>query len=170
MATWTQCKALHLIFGPCGDPTIENQLWKSLRGKVTKVIDGRTIVVDLAAGQNSLRAYLVGVALGSEDSEREQAKSVLSKILLEKSVEILVSPSWDTADKNPTEVAGVVYVEKKTIGDNDAGLSLLSNGLVKFQEPAPYSMSRFTECEYKRAETEAQSKKMGVWAKRPATN
>jgi hypothetical protein len=31
--------------------------------------------------------------------------------------------------------------------------------------PRPYTMSRYIECQYKRVESDAKSKRIGMWAK-----
>jgi endonuclease YncB( thermonuclease family) len=93
----------------------------------------------------------------------EPAKELLSQLLLDKPVEILRNSDWESADKKPTETSGVVHIKKNNAGVDDVGLFLLSKGLVKFKQPRPYFMSRYTECQYKRAEAEAQSKRLGIW-------
>ena len=57
------------------------------------------------------------------------------------------------------EVTGVVLVSQ----GSDLGFALLGEGLARFKEPGPYEMSDHTECKYRRAEAEAQSKKLGLW-------
>jgi endonuclease YncB( thermonuclease family) len=150
---------------PCGNPMNESQLWRSVRGNVSQVIDGRTLLVRLPHNGHLLRVFLVGVSLENQEQVTVQTKELLSQLLLGKPIEILVNSSWDFADKKPTETTGVVHLKKSMAGVDDVGLLLLSKGLVKFQKPAPYSMSRYAECQYKRAEAEGQSKKLGIWAK-----
>jgi len=148
---------------PCGNPMMESQLWSSVKGKVSRVIDGRTLLVNLPHNSHPLRVYLAGVGLGNTGQAMEQAKELVSQLVLDKRVEILVNQSWDFENKKPTNATGVVHLENSTAGVYDVGLFLLSKGLVKFQEPAPYSMSRHTECQYKNAEAEAKDKKLGIW-------
>jgi endonuclease YncB( thermonuclease family) len=95
-----------------------------------------------------------------------EAKELLAQLLLSEPIEILVKPRWHTAAKKSTEITGVVFLEKSKAGVHDVGLLLLSKGLAKFHEPQPYSMSRYTECQYKHAESEAKAKKLGIWATR----
>lgn len=143
---------------PCGNPLVESQLWASTKGIVTGVIDGRTLLVTLPHRQSPLRVLLGGVSPKAKDKE------VLARLLLGKPVEILVNSDWKSADRKPTETTGVVHLEKSTTGVDDVGLFLLSRGLARFQEPPPNSMSRYTECQYRRAEGDAQAKKLGIWA------
>ena len=130
------------------------------------MIDGRTVLVTVEHRRHTLRVDLAGVGLDSEGRATDQAKEFLSKLLPGKSVEVLVNSSWDDAKKKSAEVTGVLHL---TVGGvdlpgNDVGLQLLSKGLVKFQEPPPYSTSSYIECEDKNAEAKARSEKLGIWA------
>jgi endonuclease YncB( thermonuclease family) len=156
--------ALDFSNDPCGNPLVESQVWSSLKGKVAQVIDGRTLLVTLPHNRPPLRVLLVGVGLDGMEQLAAQDKELLSRLLLKKPVEILVNSDWELAVKKPTETSGVVRLVKSTDGVDDVGLFLLSKGLAKFQGPPPYSMSGYTECQYKHAEAQAQSKKLGIWA------
>jgi endonuclease YncB( thermonuclease family) len=149
---------------PCGNPLMGSQAWISVEGKVSRVIDGRTLLVTLPHNRHPVRVFLVGVGLENQEQVAEQAKELLSQLLLDKPVEILVKSDWESADKKPTETTGVVHIKKSSAGIDDVGLFLLAKGLVRFQQPQPYLMSGYTECQYKRAEAEAQSKRLGIWA------
>jgi endonuclease YncB( thermonuclease family) len=138
---------------PCGNPTIENMLRFGVEGKVLKVVDGGTILVTLPGGKRSLRVHLAGIALEPRVPFSEEAKALLTKLLLDKPVEILVNPD-EWLDKKPEEITGVV---------SEPSLSLLSQGLVRFRQPPPYTMFRYTTCQYERAEADARSKKLGLW-------
>jgi hypothetical protein len=77
---------------------------------------------------------------------------------LNKPVGVMVNPSkWDGVEKRPTEVTGVVHLIDGA--PSDVGLSLLAEGLARSKKPRPYTMSPYTFCGYRRAESEAQSKK-----------
>jgi endonuclease YncB( thermonuclease family) len=143
---------------------MESQMWSSVEGKVSRVIDGRTLLVTLPHNRHPLQVFIVGVDLESKKHVAEQAKDLLSQLLLDRPVEILLKSDWESGNKKPNETTGVVHVKKPNSGIDDVGLFLLSNGLVKFQQPQPYFMSRYTECQYKRAEAEAKSKRIGIWA------
>jgi endonuclease YncB( thermonuclease family) len=149
---------------PCGNPLMESQLWSSVRGEVSQVIDGRTLLVTLPHSRHPLRVLVVGVGLENRERAAEQAKELLSQLLLNRPVEIFLNSNWKSAVKKPTETAGVVHVKKSSVGVDDVGLFLLSKGLVRFEQPRPYSMSGYSECQYKRAEAEAQSRRLGIWA------
>lgn len=130
---------------------------------MSRVTGGRTLLVTLPHDLHPLRVFIVGVGLKNQKLAAEQAKELPSRLLLDSSVKILVKSDWESADTKPTETTGAVHVKKSSSGIDDVGLFLLSKGLVKFRQPQPYSMSRYTECQYKRAEAEAQSKRLGVW-------
>jgi len=138
---------------PCGDPMVENMIWVGVEGKVSKVVDGGTILVTVTGEKRSLRVHLAGIALEPRVPFPKEASALLTKLLLDKPVEILVNPDrW--LDKKPKKITGVV---------SEPGLSLLSQGLVRFRQPRSYTMSAYTTCQYKRAEADARSKKLGLW-------
>lgn len=143
---------------PCGNPLIENELWTAVKGRVSSVRDGRTIVLTVEDNNHLLRVDLAGISIERNTPFAEQAKALLEKMTLNKIVEVLVNPSrWVYQDKKPTEIIGVLYVP------DDAALSLLAQGLVRFKVPPPYTMSHYTQCRYMRAEAEAHSMKSGLW-------
>jgi endonuclease YncB( thermonuclease family) len=145
---------------PCGNPMMESQLWYSIDGKVSKVVDGHTILLALPDAPQILRVYLAGIALERRGPFSRTAKEHLGVTLLNKPVGILVNAEQWPA-KRPKEVMGVVQLSEGI--PSDVGLSLLAEGLVRFREPPPYTMSHHTMCQYRRAEAEAQSKKLGLW-------
>ena len=46
---------------------------------------------------------------------------------------------------------------------SDVAFKLIAEGLVRVEKPPPYAMSNYTLCTYRRAEAEAQSKRLGLW-------
>jgi endonuclease YncB( thermonuclease family) len=147
---------------PCGNPMMENDLWYSIDGKVKSVLNGRTIVVALADDGRLLRVHLVGVALERRGSFPSRAKTHVEEMALNKPVGILVNPSkWLGLEKKTNEVTGVVQLTEGV--SRDVGLSLLANGLARSSKPRPYTVSSYTFCQYRRAESDAQSKKLGMW-------
>jgi endonuclease YncB( thermonuclease family) len=141
---------------------MESDLWYSIEGKVTSVEDGRTILIALADDGHILRVRIVGIGIEHRGSFPSQAKAHILERALNKPVGILVNPSkWVGLDKRPNEVTGIVHLTKGV--PSDVGLSLLATGLARSEQPPAYTMSRYTFCQYRRAESEAQSKKLGVW-------
>jgi endonuclease YncB( thermonuclease family) len=143
---------------------MESQLWSTVDGKVSQVLDSQTLMMTLARRHRRLRVHMVGIFIESNDPLARKTQEFLSQILSAKSVELLVSPDWDFKKRKPVEVTGVVHLKQRTSDVDDVGLFLLSQGLTYFQEPPSYAMSRYTECQYQRAEAEARSKKLGIWA------
>jgi len=147
---------------PCGNPMMESQLWYSIQGKVSKVVNGRTILLALPDTHQLLRVRLAGVAPEGRGLFSKKAKEYLGDTLLNRPVGILVNPEkWIALDKQPEEVTGVVHLDEGAL--HDIGSTLLAEGLVRFKRPRPYTMSNYTMCQYRRAEAEAQSKKLGLW-------
>lgn len=146
---------------PCGNPMMESMAWQSIEGNVSKVVDGHTILLTLAGDHRILRVHLAGIATERRAPFSKTAKEFLTVKLLNKAVGVPVDPDrWDFG-KHPGKVTGVVHISEGM--SNDVGPLLLSEGLVRFNLPRPYTMSSYTACEYRRAQAEAQSKKLGLW-------
>jgi endonuclease YncB( thermonuclease family) len=146
---------------PCGNPMMESMLWQSIEGSVSRVVDGHTILLTLADDHRIIRVHLAGIAPERRAPFSKTARELLAEKSLGKAVGVWVNPDrWDFA-RRPEKVTGVVYMSAGM--SNDVGLLLLSEGLVRFKLPRPYTMSSHTACEYRRAEAEAQSKKLGLW-------
>lgn len=63
--------------------------------------------------------------------------------------------------RKPAEVTGAVHLQVGA--KTDVGLSLLTKGLARAEEPQHYKVSRYTFCKYREAESEAKSNKLGIW-------
>lgn len=151
---------------PCGNPMVESMIWQSITGKVSSVVDGRTILLVLPDGGHLLRVRLAGIRLSSVASTDKTAKNYLAELLKGKDVEVLVNPSkWPDTSKPPRQITGVALDNKHESGDSNVALSLLAKGLVMFAQPQPYTMSEHNACQYRRAEAKARSKKVGLWQK-----
>lgn len=147
---------------PCGNPLIESNLWYSIEGTVVRVKDGTTILISLAENRHLLRVHLAGIAREHRGSISDLAEAHVREVSLNKPVGVMVNPSkWFGLEKRPTEVTGIVHLIDGA--PNDVGFSLLAEGLARSDEPRPYTMSPYTFCQYRRAESEAQSKKLGLW-------
>jgi endonuclease YncB( thermonuclease family) len=101
--------------------------------------------------------HLDGIALEGPAPFPERAKARLGEMLSNKIAEVLVNPDEWHGKRLAAEVTGVISTP------SDVALSLLAVGLVRFEEPRPYTMSRYTTCQYQRAESDARSKKLGLW-------
>ena len=146
---------------PCGNPLVESQLWISIHGNVSQVLDDHTILLALAEAPKTLRVHLAGISSAS-GALAKQAKAHLQELLRDKAVDVLVNPEvWDDEKKRPNQLTGVVHLSEGI--PSDVGSILLADGWVRFKNPRPYTMSNYTTCRYRRAEADAQSKKLGVW-------
>lgn len=146
---------------PCGSPLIENQLWYSVDGRVVRVQDGSTVLIAPTNDHSRVRVHLAGIAVQKNGALADEAKTRVSELVLNKSVEVFVNTHWLYHKKKPPEVAGVVHL--KAGAGTDAGLSLVAMGLARAKEPRPYTMSRYTLCKYREAESKAKSDKLGIW-------
>src|ERR1700694_4725644 len=103
---------------PCGNPMIESQLWYSIEGKVSKVVDGQTILLTLPDAPQILRVHLAGIALEGRGAFSKKAKQHLGDALLNKPAAVLVNPDkWIFLDKRPEEVTGVVHLSEGAPSD-----------------------------------------------------
>lgn len=144
---------------PCGSPLVESQLWESVEGKIVAVADGSTLVTAVTKGHRRVKVHLVGVAVEQRGPLADQARGHVKEMVVNKLVEVWVNPSnWSSLKRKPAEVTGTVLLQGA-----DVGLSLLTTGLARTAEPAPYKMSHYTFCKYREAETESKSNKLGIW-------
>jgi endonuclease YncB( thermonuclease family) len=147
---------------PCGNPLLESQLWHSIDGRVVSVKDGRTILIVAAEDQRRLRVNLAGIAAVHRGTYSDLTKRHVTEMILNKAIAVWVNPSkWDFSKKKPTEVTGVVYSQETA--QTDVGLSLIGDGLARAEQPRPYTMSNYTFCRYRLAESEARIKMLGIW-------
>ncbi len=144
---------------PCGRPELESQLWQSVEGKVSEVVDGRTILVVVPDTPHPVRVRIAAIALEPHRAFAERAREHLRKTLLNKSVDVLVNPSkWM---KLPRQITAVIHLAKDE--PLDLSLDLLAAGFVRFETPPPFTVSHYTLCQYRRAETEALNSRTGIW-------
>jgi hypothetical protein len=109
---------------PCGNPLMESMIWMPVKGNVSQVVDGRTILLTLADGHH-LYVRLAGVKLSSVTNINRSAEQFLAERLLNKQVEVLVNPSdWPDSSKKPDEITGVVHSR----GNNKGTLSAEHHG------------------------------------------
>jgi len=141
---------------------MESQGWSGVEGTVSKVVDGRTILLVLDDDHELLRIRLAGIALDHRAPFSKQAAEALMRKLLNEAVEVFVNPrKWEFGDKHPRRVVGVVNTRNGI--PNDPGITLLAQGLVRFERPRPYTMSSYAQCQYRQTEAEARAKHVGLW-------
>lgn len=147
---------------PCGDPRLENDLWYEIHGKVTDVVDGYVMVQTQSEHPQLLRVELVGIALEQSGPFRRRAIERLSEMVRGKRVEVVTKTgNLGFSGRIKPRITGVVQFAPGSVFD--VGLTLLDEGLARFKKPPPYSMSWHTKCEYRRAEAQARSNKLGLW-------
>jgi endonuclease YncB( thermonuclease family) len=143
---------------PCGNPLevsdgyFHPTEWKSLL--VTKVIDGRTIVVFLPNG-TSKRMKLGGVAVSKIKTQEGMAsQEYLSAMVLGKRVTLLLHGVSDE-DKI---LGGRVRLESAPFDVNGA---MIESGMARYKESE--HLTWFDNCMYKLSAEKAQEEKKGLW-------
>jgi endonuclease YncB( thermonuclease family) len=140
---------------PCGNPLKQNSGWEGEQATVSKIIDGRTLLIAREHHTKPTPFQLVGVELENSDPSAGRAKKLLNKLLLGKRVQVLFTSTEETPAE--TLLVGEVWLAR----EGDVGLFLLKQGLAKYADPHP---SSYDSCLYKRAEATARSQKVGLWA------
>lgn len=115
-------------------------------GKVTSVIDGNTVELQ-APGNSTMKVVLFGIdspEIGQEFGE--EAKKYLEKILLKKEVSVKIQ-----GKDRKGNYLGII-----TVGDDDARIELLKQGLAWTEEKNPNP-------ELEPYRTWAQQKGKGLW-------
>lgn len=150
------------INDPCGDPSRESMLWEEVAGKVVQVIDGDTIVISREKKKRVL-VHLVGIdAPAINQAFGREAQQFLENAVLGKVVSVLVNPSnWIYKKPRPKEISGVVHLPSGEI--QDVNLALIQAGMARHKNSESYTMSNYTECQYKNVEAEARTSKRGLW-------
>ncbi|MFZ0956272.1 MAG: hypothetical protein WAN60_08005 [Candidatus Sulfotelmatobacter sp.] len=121
---------------PCGSPLVESQLWESVEGKIVSVADGSTLLTAVTKGHRRIRVHVVGIAVEQHGPLADEARRQVTEMVVNKLVEVWVNPSdWSSLKRKPAEVTGTVLLQGA-----DVGLSLLTTGLARTSEPAPYKM------------------------------
>ena len=136
-------------------------MWYSVEGRVVSVEDGSTVLITVTKGHRRVTVHLVGIAVEQKGALADEAKGYVSSQVLNESVGVLVNPDWLYKKKKPAEITGVVHL--KDGAGSDVGLSLVTKGLARTDEPRPYTVSRYTFCKYREAENKAKSDKLGIW-------
>ena len=134
----------------CGSPVVESMMWMTVDGKVIKVVDGDTIIVQTKDNKRK-RVNLVAIDV---TGAMIVARNFLSERVLNQTVSVWVNPS---TIKSST-VVGVVHVEEK-----DINREMLESGIGKYRVPEPYSVSGYTSCVYRIVERKARVTKKGLW-------
>jgi len=114
----------------CGDPLVESQLYDNRWGKVSKILDGKTIVIKInkvdgiEINNSTLRVKLVGIDASANEKE---AKNFLLENLLNETVLVIGNIKGDN-------FFAIVQGKEKASGKIiEVNRYLLENGIVKFK-------------------------------------
>jgi endonuclease YncB( thermonuclease family) len=134
----------------CGSPVIESMAWSSVKGTVVRVIDGNSMKLVTNDGDNRI----VNLVAIDTSSAKDAAYSRLSRLVLNRKVEVLVNPSKSKDHR----LVGVVSLSRM-----DVNRELLEAGFAEYKEPPSYSVSGYTACSYRIVESKAREAKKGMW-------
>lgn len=136
----------------CGSPAVESQIHARRSGTVIDIIDGDTIKIKDNRGKKWT------VELAGADSSRNNAQNtqIITKKILGKDVTFIGNPK---KEKRKLVEAIVRY------DGTEINRFLIENGLASYRNTEyDYAVSNYTLCVYDKLETQAKSKKLGIWA------
>ena len=141
---------------PCGNPLEQSDGYRQPAGwkdlLVTKVIDGRTILVLLPNGATR-RMKLGGVDVPKNKTREARAsRRYLSALVLRKHVTLLLH-----SDEDKT-LGGRVSLDTSPVEVNQA---MIDSGMARYKE-SEY-LTSFDNCMYKLSAEKAQKEKKGLW-------
>jgi hypothetical protein len=140
----------------CGNPLMESQLWSGVTGIVKEVISPTTIRILVSEpAPHVLTVKLVGVRCPAGRKAAKDAISFLRRATEGREMTVLLNPS----DK---------YFERREARPVDGWLgsvstSMIESGVVAYEPPKPYQMSRYDMCRLELAEDRARRARVGIW-------
>jgi len=117
-------------------------------------------LVVASENRHTVRVRIAGVTI-EEAEYSKKAKAFLEDKLKSTTVNVWVIPEEWRRDRLPRRITAAVYPGKG--GADDVASMLLAQGLARFEPPQPYTVSHYTQCQYRRTEAEAKSKGLGLW-------
>ncbi|GEM_PF-6167923 len=152
-----------ILYEECGSQVTESQTYNHRWGKVTKIIDGNTITVEvnkvdgIEINNSPLNVDLVGI---DTNTNEEEAKKFLTENLLNETVTVIGNIRRDN-------FFAIVQGKEKTSGKIiEVNRYLLENGIVKFKPfSSGYLVPHRTPCVYQKVEEKARKEKLGLWAR-----
>lgn len=151
---------------PCGDPRLISQSYTAVPARVLAVESGDRLRVRVTAGkhvqEDLVGTYAVRLVAIEAPPERSPAaarsRARLAERMLGKKVYLLISPFQEEAA--PRNV--MVQVPKFDYADENLGQ--IAAGMARAVRQGDYDIDWYLRCQYTRAEAEAQSKALGMWA------
>lgn len=140
------------FFKICGDPQNESILTSRFSGKVTKIVDGDTVLF-----QTSDKTQTINLAAADASLNENKAKKFLSKHILNKNVFFIIYGS-----QNDT---GEIFADIFYDDIFSASRSLITKGIARYKKPDNYVFSNYKSCVYQRLEEIAKEERLGIWAK-----
>ena len=145
----------------CGNPLSSSFAYRGTRkGKVTKVVNGNTIIFKQSEGFNKQDKGTFTVYLAGIDSTLNEEN--LKKFLIENVLNKKISIYGNVENDSDNHLFGILW----GAGFADINQYILQNGLADYSRPDYiHSVSSHTLCIYRQEVKKAKEAKLGIWAK-----
>lgn len=142
----------------CGSPLTESNAYAIGSGKVTRILDGKSIALMSETGKTAT-VYLAGIDPKGNDGN---IIKFLSATVLGKQVTLV----GNKEKESESSFFAVIFSQDEEGIHFELGRRLLEKGLAGFVEPAyTHSVSDYTMCVYRQVVEKAKKEKIGIWAK-----
>jgi endonuclease YncB( thermonuclease family) len=150
---------------PCGDARLINQAYTMVPATVLAVETGDRLQVRVDAGKyvqgdlvGTYAVRLVATEAPTEGDVAERSRRRLADRMLGKKVHILISPfQQEGTPRN-------VMIENPAFDFADENRAQIAAGMARAVDQGPYDIDWYLRCQYTRAEADAKSKGLGMWA------
>jgi len=148
----------HEYVKECGDPVTESSFYRSGGGKVTRILDARSIVLETKRGKTTT-VYLAGI---DPKVNQDNIIKFLSATILGKTVFTF----GNKEKESDGSLFAIVHGRDEEGRYFVINRHLLEKGLAEFAKPDYfYGVSYVTMCVYRQLVEKAKKEKIGIWAK-----
>jgi hypothetical protein len=148
----------------CGNPMVESQLYESREGKVTKIINANTIILEQSVLNGNKVKGTYTVELVGIDSSKNKKKIIefLKKYILNQNVEV----TGNLRNKSDKKFKGLIFAASEVDDIDWVNDNLLELGIAKYKNFSSDNLIPYNKpCQLEKAEARAKEAKFGIWAK-----
>ncbi len=153
---------------PCGDPRLIDQAYTMVPATVLAVETGDRLKVRVDAGKyvqgdlvGTYAVHLVATEAPTEGEVAARSRRRLADRMLGRKVHVLISPF----QKEGTPRNVMIGNPARDFADENLGQ--IAAGMARAVNQGPYDIDWYLRCQYTRAEAEAKSRGLGMWAAQP---